>query len=166
MDTLYKDLGLKPVINASATLTRLGGSRMPQEVLQAMTAAAESFIDLNALQERVGDRIAELTNNEACYVSSGAAAGIMLSVASCIAGTDPANTFVFPHLDGLPKTEVIVQKVQRNGYDYADRPDRRHSRRDRQHRRGAGGRDLRQDRLHRLVRRRTAGEGRTAASKR
>ena len=119
MDTLYKDLGLKPVINASATLTRLGGSRMPQEVLQAMTAAAESFIDLNALQERVGERIAELTNNEACYVSSGAAAGIMLSVASCIAGTDPANTFVFPHLDGLPKSEVIVQKVQRNGYDYA-----------------------------------------------
>ena len=67
MDTLYKDLGLKPVINASATLTRLGGSRMPEEVLQAMTAAAGSFIDLNALQERVGARIAELTNNEACY---------------------------------------------------------------------------------------------------
>lgn len=119
MDTTYKGLGIKPVINASATLTRLGGSRMPPEVLAAMNAAAESFVDLNALQEKVGARIAELTHNEACYVASGAAAGIMLSVASCIAGTDPANTFAFPHLNGLPRTEVIVQKVQRNGYDYA-----------------------------------------------
>src|SRR5687768_12261353 len=119
MAGLYDELGLKPVINASATLTRLGGSRMPREVLDAMNAAAESFVDLNQLQERVGAKIAELTGNEACYVASGAAAGIMLSVASCIAGTDPANTFAFPHLNGLPKTEVILQKVQRNGYDYA-----------------------------------------------
>jgi uncharacterized pyridoxal phosphate-dependent enzyme len=119
MTGLYDDLGIKPIINASATLTRLGGSRMPPEVIEAMTAAAGSFVDLSLLQERVGARIAELTQNEACYVSSGAAAGIMLAVASCIAGTDPANTFAFPQLANLPKTEVIVQKVQRNGYDYA-----------------------------------------------
>ena len=119
MTALYEELGIKPVINASATLTRLGGSRMPPEVLDAMHAAAGSFVDLTELQEKVGAKIAELTHNEACYVASGAAAGIMLTVASCIAGTDPANTFAFPRLDGLPKTEVIVQKVQRNGYDYA-----------------------------------------------
>ena len=81
--------------------------------------AAGSFVDLNAFQERVGMRIAELTHNEAAYVSSGAAAGIMLSVASCIAGSDAANTFAFPQLDRHSKNEVIVQKVQRNGYDYA-----------------------------------------------
>ena len=119
MAGLYDDLGISPIINASATLTRLGGSRMPPEVVTAMNAAAESFVDLNELQERVGAKIAELTHNEACYVASGAAAGIMLSVASCIAGTDPANTFAFPRLEGLPRTEVIIQKVQRNGYDYA-----------------------------------------------
>lgn len=119
MAGLYEELGIKPIINASATLTRLGGSRMPPAVLEAMAAAAESFVDLDLLQERVGARIAELTRNEACYVSSGAAAGIMLAVASCIAGTDPDKRFAFPHLDGLPKNEVIVQKVQRNGYDYA-----------------------------------------------
>src|SRR5215208_5480363 len=119
MATLYEELGIKPVINASATLTRLGGSRMPPDVVDAMNAAAHSFVDLNELQEKVGARIAELTRNEACYVASGAAAGIMLAVASCIAGTDPANTFAFPRLAGLPKSEVIIQKVQRNGYDYA-----------------------------------------------
>jgi uncharacterized pyridoxal phosphate-dependent enzyme len=115
----HDSLGLKPVINASATLTRLGGSRMPPDVLAAMTAAAESFVDLPELQEAVGERIADLTSNEAAFVATGAAAGIMLSVATCIAGADPANRFVFPHLDGFPKKEVIVQKVQRNGYDYA-----------------------------------------------
>jgi uncharacterized pyridoxal phosphate-dependent enzyme len=117
--SLYQELGLKPIINASATLTRLGGSRMPPEVLDAMRNAAGSFVDLNAFQERVGMRIAELTHNEAAYVASGAAAGIVLSVASCIVGSDGANTFTFPQLTDIPRKEVIVQKVQRNGYDYA-----------------------------------------------
>jgi L-seryl-tRNA(Ser) seleniumtransferase len=109
------------VINASATLTRLGGSKMPPPVVAAMNAAAESFIDLDTFQERIGARIAELTQNEACYVSSGAAAGIVVAVAACIAGTDPANTFAFPQLEGLPRTEVIIHVSQRNGYDYAVR---------------------------------------------
>ncbi len=34
--TLYQDLGLPKVINAAATLTRLGGSKMPPEVVAAM----------------------------------------------------------------------------------------------------------------------------------
>jgi L-seryl-tRNA(Ser) seleniumtransferase len=115
----YESIGLKRVINASATLTKLGGSRMPPEVVDAMRAASESYVDVFALQEAIGARIAEATNNEAAYVATGAAAGIMLTVAACIAGADPANRFVFPHLDGFPKKEVIVQNVQRNGYDYA-----------------------------------------------
>ena len=42
----YADLGITPVINASATLTRLGGSRMPKPVMDAMAAGAEAFVDL------------------------------------------------------------------------------------------------------------------------
>jgi len=76
---IYEELGIRPVINAAATYTKLGGSIMPPEVRAAMTAAANSFIDLFELQEKVGNRIAELTHNEAAYVSSGAAAGITLS---------------------------------------------------------------------------------------
>ncbi len=51
----YADLGVRSVINAAATLTRLGGSRMPPAVLDAMRAGAESFIDLLELQHRVGE---------------------------------------------------------------------------------------------------------------
>src|SRR5262245_18875046 len=60
---VYDELGVTRVINASATLTRLGGSRMPPVVVAAMAEAAGSFIDLDQLQERVGNRIAELTGN-------------------------------------------------------------------------------------------------------
>lgn len=117
----YRDLGLRPVVNAAATLTRLGGSLMPPPVVEAMADAAQEFVDLNELQRKVGERLAELTRNEAAYVSSGAAAGIMLTVAACIAGTDPERMAAFPDVSSLPKSEVIIHRVQRNGYDYAAR---------------------------------------------
>lgn len=118
---VYETLGLRPVINASATLTRLGGSILAPPVMAAMAEAAGSYVDLTELQQAVSGRIAELTHNEACHVSSGAAAGIMLTVSACIAGTDPELVDAFPYLDGIRKREVIVHRSQRNGYDYAAR---------------------------------------------
>jgi D-glucosaminate-6-phosphate ammonia-lyase len=116
----YKSLGVKPVINAFATLTRLGGSLMPPEVIQAMHDASRSFIDLDELQRKVGERIAVLTHNEAAYASSGAAAGLTLATAACVVGNDASKRNVFPELSGL-KNEVIIQRLHRNGYDYAVR---------------------------------------------
>lgn len=117
--SIYEDLGIKPIINASATLTRLGGSRMPGEVLEAMQAAAGSFIDLPLLQTRVGDRIAALTRNDAAFVSSGAAAGIVLSVATLMAAPNEPEPMAYPMLKGITRNEVIVFTSQRNGYDFA-----------------------------------------------
>src|SRR4051812_13795080 len=78
----YDDLGIRRVINASATLTRLGGSLMPPPVVAAMAEGAGQFVDLPELQVAVGARIAQLTRNAACYISSGAAAGIAIAVAA------------------------------------------------------------------------------------
>src|SRR4051794_25710968 len=114
----YADLGITPVINASATLTRLGGSRMPGPVMEAMAAGTAAFVDLVELQRRAGERIAELTRNEACYICSGAAAGIAIAVAACITGADPAKIARLPHFDG-PPAEVIIHRAHRNGYDHA-----------------------------------------------
>lgn len=118
---LYDELEIRPVINAAATLTKLGGSRMPPEVVTAMSDAAGAFIDLHELHTKVGARLAELTHNEAAFVSSGAAAGIVVAVASCISDADPAKIDIFPYLDGVTKTEIVVHASQRNGYDYAAR---------------------------------------------
>lgn len=114
-------LGLRPVVNASATLTRLGGSLMAPETVAAMAAASGAFTDIPDLQRAVGEEIARMTRNEACYVSSGAAAGIAVTIAGCIAGQDPDLTAKLPYLDDVPRRKVIVHKGQRNGYDFAAR---------------------------------------------
>ena len=115
------ELEIRPVINASATLTALGGSLMPAPVRAAMEIGARHFVDLRELQRKVGARLAEMTHNEAAYVSSGAAGGITLAVAGCMAGTDPELIDSFPGPDGFEKNELIIHTSQRNGYDYAAR---------------------------------------------
>lgn len=105
-------LGVRPVVNASATLTALGGSLLAPPALKAMSEAAAHFVDLHELHARVGERLAELTGNEAAYVTSGAAAAITLTVAACT--TDARQAF--------PRQgEVVMFRSQRNGYDYAAR---------------------------------------------
>ena len=115
---IYDDLGIKPIINASATLTKLGGSRMPGEVLEAMHAAAGSFIDLPLFQTRVGDRIAELTRNDAAFVSSGAAAGIVLSVARAV-GEFGAVSVVSGRVAGETMTLPLLVQQRFENFDVA-----------------------------------------------
>ncbi|MBI4550767.1 MAG: aminotransferase class V-fold PLP-dependent enzyme [Candidatus Latescibacteria bacterium] len=117
---IYEELGLRRVINGNATLTRLGGSLMPPEVLAAMAEAAGAFVDIEVLQARVGEEIARLTRNEAAYVSCGAAAGLVLSTAACMTGLDPEKRERLPNVDGM-KHEVIVHRGTRTPYDFAIR---------------------------------------------
>ena len=117
---IYDDLGLRTVINASGTLTRLGGSRMAPEVLAAMAEAAASFVPIDELQARAGEIIAEVTGAESGYVVTGAAAGLSLGVAACVAGFDVAAMDRLPDTTGL-KNEVVVQRGHRNAYDHAIR---------------------------------------------
>ena len=116
----YDELDVRKVINGSATLTMLGGSIMPPPVLEAMAAAAQHFVDIDELQEKVGQKIAEWTHNQAAYVSCGAAAGMVLSTAACIAGMDPEKRARLPFTDGM-RNEIIVHKRGRVGYDFAIR---------------------------------------------
>jgi uncharacterized pyridoxal phosphate-dependent enzyme len=118
--SIYDELGVKPVINASATLTRLGGSIMPPEVIEAMVEASKHFVNLDDLQRAVGNKLAELTKNEGAFVATGAAAGLVLATAACVAGNDPAAIARLPDTTGL-KNEVIIHKSHRNGYDHAIR---------------------------------------------
>jgi L-seryl-tRNA(Ser) seleniumtransferase len=92
----YERLGVRRIINASATLTRLGGSIMPLEVRQAMVEAGSSFVDVVELQRAVSARIADLTHNEAAYVTSGAAAALTLVTAALITGADEAKAERLP----------------------------------------------------------------------
>ena len=106
------ELGVRPLINAAGTYTILGGSRLAPPVVAAMAEAADTFLDFDLLSARVGERIAELTHNEAAFVTSGAAAGVAIAIAACVAGTDPERILSFPA--GAGGARVIVQRSQRN----------------------------------------------------
>src|SRR5215203_2020733 len=117
---VYEELGVRTVINASGTLTRLGGSRMAPEVLAAMTEAAASFVHIDELQIQAGKVIAEATGAEAGYVVAGAAAGLTLGTVACVAGLDVGKMDRLPDATGM-KSEVVVQRGHRNAYDHAIR---------------------------------------------
>jgi uncharacterized pyridoxal phosphate-dependent enzyme len=117
---IYEELGIPRVINGNATLTRLGGSKLAPGVAEAMAEAGTAFVDMESVQRAVGTEIARLTRNQACYVSSGAAAGLTLVTAACIAGTDAGKRERLPFTQQL-KNEVIVHRHTRVGYDFGIR---------------------------------------------
>lgn len=115
---IYDRLGVRRVINACGTMTPLGGVIMRPEVLEAMEEASKWFVDLRDLLEKAGHRAAELAGVEAAYITSGAAAGLVLSAAACMTGHDPAKIARLPDTTGI-KNEVIIHKCQRNVWDRA-----------------------------------------------
>ena len=117
-NSVYQQLGLRPGINAAGTLTRLGGSRMDPEVTAAMAEAARGFVPIDELQAAVGRRIVAATGAPAALVTSGAAAGLTLAAAACLAGHDFARMDQLPDTSGMPN-EIIVARSHRNGYDHA-----------------------------------------------
>ncbi len=118
----FKELGVKPFINAAGTYTTLTASLMWPEVLAAINYASKVFVPLNDLQEAAGKRIAELIGCEAAMVTSGAAAALTVGTAACVTGKNPDWIRRIPDLSGTAmKSEVIVQKTHRYGYDHAVR---------------------------------------------
>jgi len=115
---IYDELGVRKIINGCATMTRRGGSIMSPEVLEAMAEASRHFVDIDELQKKVGEKLARLTHNEAAYVSCGAAAGLVLSAAACMAGMDREKCAQLPNADGM-KNEVILHKFGLHGYEFA-----------------------------------------------
>jgi uncharacterized pyridoxal phosphate-dependent enzyme len=116
----FKDLGVKPFINAAGTYTALSASLMSRQTMQAMDYASRKFYRLGEVQDAVGARIASLLGAEAAMVTSGAAGAISCGTAACITGKNAAAIQNLPDTTGL-KDKVIIQKAHRIGYDHAVR---------------------------------------------
>ena len=107
--SIYKRMfGFKRIINASGTMTLLGGSLMPPEVIQAMSEAAEDWVKLDELLEKAGQIIADIAGVPACLITSGSAAAITLATAACITGKNREKMIKLPDTDGM-KNEIIWQ---------------------------------------------------------
>lgn len=116
----FKELGIRPFINAAGTYTDMTASLMPPEVMDAINYASKNYVYLTELQDKVGARIAELVKAEAAMVSAGAASAMTLGTAGVLTGGDPKKVVDLPNLAGM-KSEVIMQKSHRFGYDHAVR---------------------------------------------
>src|SRR5262245_9157106 len=116
----FKELNIRPFINAAGTYTTLTASLMLPEVVQAIDYASRQFVHLQDLHDAVGRRIASLVGCEAAMVSAGAASALTLGTAACMTGTNHEFIRRLPDTTGM-KTEVIIQKSHRYGYDHAVR---------------------------------------------
>jgi uncharacterized pyridoxal phosphate-dependent enzyme len=90
------------------------------EVVAAYEYASKTFVRLNELHDACGKKIAEMLGAEACMITSGAAAALTVGTAACLTGMDNKKVQQLPDITGM-KTEVIVQKSHRYGYDHAVR---------------------------------------------
>ncbi len=117
---VYEQLGIRPLINFQGTMTTIGASKMLPEFHDAMAEASSEFVVLEELQQKVGERLAALCGTDAALVTTGAAGAIAIGTCAALTGDDVAKVRRLPDLTGM-KTEVVIQKPHRNGYDHAVR---------------------------------------------
>jgi D-glucosaminate-6-phosphate ammonia-lyase len=116
--SLQEILGVTPIINGAGPMTRLGGMPLAPEVTEAMAAAGQESARVEDVQAAAGEFLAEVCRAEAGYVTAGAAAGLTVGAAACIARLSPAAMDQLPNTDGL-KDEIIVQRAHVTAYSHA-----------------------------------------------
>jgi D-glucosaminate-6-phosphate ammonia-lyase len=102
---IFDKMGVKTLINASGTITRVGGAWMPQEALSAINEAAFISVRLDELQVAASRIIAERTHAEAGIVTNGTSAALTLATAACICGLNVAR------MNRLPDTSNMADEV-------------------------------------------------------
>jgi len=116
----FAELGVRPFINAAGTYTAMTSSLMPPEVMEAINYASKHYVMLDEVHDRIGERLATMLRSEAVMVTAGAASALTLGTAAVLTGTDRQKILSLPNLSGM-KSEVIIQKSHRFGYDHAVR---------------------------------------------
>ena len=101
-------LGLRPVINVSGTMTSLGASIVVPEAVDAVTRVLSQFVEMGELHRRASETIADLTGAEAGFVTASCSAAISLAVAAAITDNNLWAIEQLPDTGEL-KNEVLIQ---------------------------------------------------------
>ncbi|HVR68579.1 MAG TPA: hypothetical protein VMT98_18160, partial [Verrucomicrobiae bacterium] len=101
-------LGLRPIINVSGTMTALGASIVVPEAVQMAEGILSEFVEINELHRRASATIAQATGAEAGCITASCSAGITIAVAGCMTGADLARIEQLPDAAGM-KDEVLIQ---------------------------------------------------------
>ena len=112
---IRRQLGLRPIINASGTMTVFGASIMVPEAIAAMTAIAGEFVEMQHLHRLASNAVAKATGAEAGFITASCASAITLAVAATLTGDRLLAIERLPDTTGL-KREVLVQLGHMVGY--------------------------------------------------
>lgn len=118
---LLRELGVRTFINAAGTYTTMTASLMHDEVVEAIAQSAKEFCMLNEVQDKVGEKIAQMVHAESAMVTAGAFSALTLGMAGILTGTDKEKVKQIPHRleeSGI-KSEVLLQKGHYDGYEQA-----------------------------------------------
>jgi uncharacterized pyridoxal phosphate-dependent enzyme len=116
----YEKLGVTKIINAAGTYTVLTAAVMPPSVQAAVALAAKHPVRLLDLQKKAGEHLAQRLQCEAAMVTAGASSALTLGTAACLDVMNNAPIQAVPMKVGdLKKSEVLIQKAHRYGYDHA-----------------------------------------------
>jgi L-seryl-tRNA(Ser) seleniumtransferase len=99
-------------------MTVLGGSVLPKEVLDAIIEANTYFVDMDELQTKSGEFVAELLGAESACVTSGTFAALVLASSACMTREDRELMERLPYTEGM-RNEIIIQEGLRTKYDRA-----------------------------------------------
>jgi len=115
---ILKELGIRTFVNAAGTYTAMTASLMHDEVVETIKQGAKKFAMLDEVQDKVGEKIAELCHAEAATVTAGCWSSLVLGTAGVLTGMDLKKVAQLPDVTGM-KSEVIVQKGHNIGYVHA-----------------------------------------------
>ncbi len=115
---ILKELGIRTFVNAAGTYTAMTASLMHDEVVETIKQSAKQFAMLDEVQDKVGEKIAELCHAESATVTAGCWSALVLGTAGVLTGMDMKKVAQLPDVTGM-KAEVIVQKGHNIGYVHA-----------------------------------------------
>lgn len=107
--TVYEEIGLPRVINASGRVTVLGVSTISDKVAKAAVAGGQSYVVVEDLIDKAGEIISRYTGGEDSCPTVCASAAIALSVAGMISKGKKTIMDRLPDSTGLAN-EIILQK--------------------------------------------------------
>lgn len=108
VEDFRSQLGLRPVINVSGTMTSLGASIVVPTAVEAVSGILTEFVEMADLHRKASAVIAELTGAEAGFITASCSAAISLAVAASMTGPDLAAIERLPDTAGL-KDEIVIQ---------------------------------------------------------
>lgn len=107
--TVYEEIGLPRVINASGRVTVLGVSTISDKVAKAAVAGGQSYVVVEDLIDKAGEIISRYTGGEDSCPTVCASAAIALSVAGMISKGKKTIMDRLSDSTGLAN-EIILQK--------------------------------------------------------